>query len=70
MNLRDFIQEFAESHSVQHIDDLNGVVIASLNQDYYLVDTGDVNEWVAIHLGDIASVGTNGISTNLTISEW
>ena len=44
MNLRDFIQEFAESHSVQHIDDLNGVVIASLNQDYYLVDTGDVNE--------------------------
>ena len=44
MNLRDFIQEFAESHSVQHIDDLNGVVIASLNPEYFLVSNGDVNE--------------------------
>ena len=44
MKLNDFIKEFAESHSVQHIDELNGVIVASLNQEVYLVNTGDVNE--------------------------
>ena len=44
MKLNEFIQEFAENHSVQHIDELNGVIVASLNQELYLVNTGDVNE--------------------------
>ena len=44
MKLSDFIQEFAENHSIQHIDELNGVIVASLNNDIYLVNTGDVNE--------------------------
>lgn len=44
MKLNEFIQEFAENHSIQHIDELNGVIVASLNNDIYLVNTGDVNE--------------------------
>ena len=44
MKLNEFIQEFAENHKVQHIDELNGVIVASLNQELYLVNTGDVNE--------------------------
>ena len=44
MKLSDFIQEFAENHKVQHIDELTGIIVASLNNDIYLVNTGDVNE--------------------------
>ena len=44
MKLNDFIKEFAENHSIQHIDELNGVIVASLTQELYLVNTGDVNE--------------------------
>ena len=44
MKLNDFIRKFAENHSIQHIDELNGVIVASLNNDIYIVNTGDVNE--------------------------
>lgn len=44
MKLNEFIKEFAETHSVQHIDDLDGIIISAITDDLYLVNNREVNE--------------------------
>ena len=45
MKLNEFIQNFAEKHSVQHIDEIEyGVVVAPINSEVYLVTYDEVTE--------------------------
>ena len=42
MKLKEWIEDISENYIVQHIDELNGVIIAQLNDEYYLVKTVEV----------------------------
>ena len=44
MKLSDFITKFAEEHQVQHIDELDGIVKAQLNDELYLVEKVGVTQ--------------------------
>lgn len=44
MKLNEFIKEFAETHSVQHIDDIDGIIISAITQDLYLVNNKELTE--------------------------
>lgn len=44
MKLSDFIQDFAENYSVQNIEDINGVIVAPINTEYYLVSNREVKK--------------------------
>lgn len=45
MNLKEFITEFAETHSVQHIDEIqNGIITANITGEIYLVQEMEVTE--------------------------
>ena len=43
MNLTEFINDFSRNHQVQKLDELDGVIIAKLNEDAYLVNTLEVS---------------------------
>lgn len=38
MKIEDFLTEFVKNHEIQHIKTVNGVVIAPVNDEYYLVN--------------------------------
>ena len=42
MKLKEWIEDISENYIVQHIDELDGVVVAPLNDEYYLVKTVEV----------------------------
>ena len=42
MKLNEWIEDVSENYTIQHIDELNGVIIAQLNNEYYLVKTVEV----------------------------
>ena len=42
MKISEWIRSISEDYTVQHIYELNGVIIAQLNNEYYLVKTVEV----------------------------
>lgn len=44
VTVRDWLIDFAEMYSVQHIDDLQGVVVAPVTNEIYLVKNTDVKK--------------------------
>ena len=42
MKIEEWIRMLSDEYSVQHIDELDGVVVAPLNDEYYLVKTVEV----------------------------
>ena len=42
MNITEFINQFAETHEIQNIDDLCGTIIAPITKDIYLVNIKEV----------------------------
>lgn len=44
ITIMEFLNEFTKTHEIQTIEDINGVVIAPLNKDYYLINTDEVEE--------------------------
>ena len=42
MKLTEWIESVSNDYTIQHIDELNGVIIAQLNNEYYLVKTTEV----------------------------
>ena len=36
MNLKEFIQDFADNHEIQQIDELDGIIKAYITKDIYL----------------------------------
>lgn len=44
MKITEFINEFANNHEIQSIDDLQGTIITSLTADEYLVSTKEITQ--------------------------
>ena len=42
MKINEWIRNVSDDYTIQHIDELNGVIIAQLNNEYYLVKTVEV----------------------------
>ena len=44
MKITEFINEFANNHEIQSIDDLQGTIITSLTSNEYLVLTKEITQ--------------------------